>query len=288
MTSFSDRIGVTNPPEFVVIEAVSGSLRNRIWNYYVEAVPSSKVSSHVKHQDWLNFGKRIARIVLNIPADEVHLGRYSITWVKDHHFTMEWYDFFNTLEMALKNSESSFMGIRVQIDEHEKVLNAILERENSGYRFINYELVPISNEVEITEVSQALEDSKQFGLNGAETHLKTSLRLFSLRPNPDYRNSVKESISAVESAVRLISGDTSGSFKTALKKLDSKLPIHGALKEGFQNIYGYTSDEDGIRHAILDEPTVHFDEAKFMLVACSAFVNYLIAKANTAGLLPSS
>ena len=62
------------------------------------------------------------------------------------------------------------------------------------------------------------------------------------------------------------------------------LMIHGALKAAFVKLYGYTSDADGIRHAILDEPNVDFDEAKYMVVVCSAFVNYLASKANTAKL----
>jgi hypothetical protein len=57
------------------------------------------------------------------------------------------------------------------------------------------------------------------------------------------------------------------------------------MRQGFLSLYGYTSDEDGIRHAILDESTVGFDEAKFMLVSCSAFVYFLIGKAEAAGLL---
>jgi hypothetical protein len=65
-----------------------------------------------------------------------------------------------------------------------------------------------------------------------------------------------------------------------MKKLENKTPIHGALKQGFLNIHGFTSDGEGIRHALLDEPNLHQEDALFMLVACSAFVNYLIAKAN--------
>ena len=42
-------------------------------------------------------------------------------------------------------------------------------------------------------------------------------------------------------------------------------------------LYGYTSDESGIRHAgRIDGKGTTFAEAKFMLIACSAFVNYLI------------
>jgi hypothetical protein len=49
-------------------------------------------------------------------------------------------------------------------------------------------------------------------------------------------------------------------------------------------MYGYTSDAQGIRHALMDEPNLSFEDAKFMLVSCSAFVNYLIAKAAKAGI----
>lgn len=43
--------------------------------------------------------------------------------------------------------------------------------------------------------------------------------------------------------------------------------------------YGWTSDTPGIRHALMTEPDLHVEDAKFMLVACSAFINYVIAKA---------
>lgn len=49
-------------------------------------------------------------------------------------------------------------------------------------------------------------------------------------------------------------------------------------------MYGYTSDEDGIRHSLLEESTLKFMDAKFMLVSCSAFINFLIDKASEAGI----
>jgi len=45
-----------------------------------------------------------------------------------------------------------------------------------------------------------------------------------------------------------------------------------------------TSAEDGIRHASIKQAEVDFDTAKFMLVSCSAFVNYLIAQSAKAGM----
>ena len=50
-------------------------------------------------------------------------------------------------------------------------------------------------------------------------------------------------------------------------------------------IYGYTSDEDGIRHSMLELPKINFEDAKYMLVSCSAFINYLKSKASKAGII---
>ena len=41
-------------------------------------------------------------------------------------------------------------------------------------------------------------------------------------------------------------------------------------------MYGYTSDKDGIRHDFGNDSNVDFEETKYMLVSCSAFMNYLI------------
>ena len=59
-----------------------------------------------------------------------------------------------------------------------------------------------------------------------------------------------------------------------LKKL--KDSIHPAMKDAFLKLYGYTSDANGIRHANgLGEGDSTFAEAKYMLVSCSSFINYL-------------
>ncbi len=56
----------------------------------------------------------------------------------------------------------------------------------------------------------------------------------------------------------------------------------------FGTLYGYTSDADGIRHALMDLPTLTFDDAKFFLVVCSAFVNFAQAKVATASSKPAA
>jgi hypothetical protein len=55
--------------------------------------------------------------------------------------------------------------------------------------------------------------------------------------------------------------------------------LHPAFREALSKMYGYTSDADGIRHSLMEESRLDGDDARFMLVTCSAFVNYLKAKA---------
>jgi hypothetical protein len=169
------------------------------------------------------------------------------------------------------------------------LFNQTLETGRSGYRFVNGRLVPISSPVETEAVEEAISSCRHSGLSAASIHIDAALECFSRRPEPDYRNSIKESISAVESVAKLISGHDKGGLKDALQALRKRgVPVHPALEGGFLQVYGWTSDADGIRHALTTEDSrAGFDEAKFMLVACSAFVNYLISKAADAGLLPS-
>ena len=64
-----------------------------------------------------------------------------------------------------------------------------------------------------------------------------------------------------------------------LKNLEDKgIKIHSAMKNAFNSLYGYTSDAKGIRHAGRSRgENLLLQMQKFMLVACSTFINYLHA-----------
>jgi len=65
-----------------------------------------------------------------------------------------------------------------------------------------------------------------------------------------------------------------------LKTIERSHKLHPALKDAFLKLYGYTSDADGIRHALMEESDLDRDDAKFFFLACTSFTNYLIAKTN--------
>jgi hypothetical protein len=118
--------------------------------------------------------------------------------------------------------------------------------------------------------------------HGARAHLRDAGTALTVG---DYTSSVRESIHAVESVARSLW--PSDKLSTALASLEKSAAIHGGLKNGFLSIYGYTSDEQGIRHPLIDGPSANVDEtdALFMIGACASFVSYLIGKARSAGLL---
>jgi hypothetical protein len=74
---------------------------------------------------------------------------------------------------------------------------------------------------------------------------------------------------------RIVSGSDKATLGDALKIIEKGGKLRPALKEAFLKLYGYTSDADGIRHAMLEEPDLAASDARYFLVSCSSFVNYL-------------
>lgn len=70
---------------------------------------------------------------------------------------------------------------------------------------------------------------------GAKQHIPQTLELLSDRENPDYINSIKESISVVESTINEISGKHTVSLNRAINNLPFK--INKSFKTGLINIY---------------------------------------------------
>jgi hypothetical protein len=143
-------------------------------------------------------------------------------------------------------------------------------------------LCPIGSNLDAAIVERALKDVQASSLAGGHEHLKLAVTELT---NGNFADSVRESIHAVESVVRVL--EPSGDFSKALTKLEQKTNIHGALKKGFLALYGFSSDEQGIRHPLLDKEAPSVDEADglFMIGACSAFLSYLVNKSRAAGLL---
>ncbi len=275
---FSERIGVTQPPALQV-GSMSPELRTSLWNF----IYTNVIDKDDKWQKKFNF---LYMTHFKWRVDELTYWHVDIQNIKSCFFSdqAEWNQIYDLVDF-IATHQWYFNPLENRPRNFCKAFNVILERENSGYRFVAEQLAPITNQDEMEAVQNAASIGNQ-QLASVSAHIKTAISLLSKKPDPDYRNSIKESISAVESAAKLISGEDGGGLKDALDKLKKHFPIHGAMRDGFLKLYGWTSDDGGIRHGLLDEPSVvGFDEAKYMLVSCSAFVNYLVAKANEAKII---
>lgn len=190
--------------------------------------------------------------------------------IRRHFFQCEWNEVYDFLEFVVSTVADERLN-----EAFIKACNHIFEDESIAYRFVGKKITDITDNIEIEEVESVLQSSSR----AIRSHIDSALNKLCEKKNPDYRNSIKESISAVEAICRLISKNEKATLGDALKIVNKNSQLHPAFKSAIDKLYGYSSDEQGIRHSLIDKSTATFEEAKFMLVASSAFVNYLIAKA---------
>lgn len=280
---FSQRIGKTTATKEIQLEHVDDELKNRLWNlvkiFYLDTLEKYK---QYGTPEFITFANTTWHNFYKLPIDTVPEYDSRIEgYIRKRFYEGEWYEIYDFIEFILN------LDFNQQIRrDFINALNNVLESEFSGYRIIDNRVAPISNKLEFEEVSTAIGKTGYLtALKGANIHLDNALDLISDKKNPNFRNSIKESISAVEATCRIITGEST--LGKALNKLEEKgLNINPQIKSGFDKIYAYTNDkQNGIRHAIVEQPNEpDYSDAKYMLVSCSSFINYLIGKADKIGI----
>lgn len=279
MKSFSQRLGLEPVKSTIQIDSIDDNLRVGLWNVLtVNFFYGNPINMHeLKHT--------VEKLFINLWLDffKFRLDKFPIRTspflavLEQHIFKSEWNKVYDLIEcIAISIESDSYNGDELK-NQFIQQCNYILEKEFSGFRFIDGVLAPIISDLEIKTIENVA-NSEDIN-NSVKKHVKRALQLFSDRENPDYRNSIKESISAVESYCTTLTGESKPKLSTALAKIETHHHLHPSLKEGFNKLYGYTSDESGIRHAIMDEKEISQEDALFMLISCSAFINYLQQKA---------
>jgi len=281
---FSERIGLKKTRTEFQVESIDDALRNRLWNVlkvcYWDTVSIIFSPSRI---DFLPSPMRtlLTRIWHNYfkqPLDAMPSSWNEVyKYIREYFFNCPWHEVYSFLEFVADNYPNKETN-----KDFKRMCNSVLEEEMSAYRFVGDKIVRITSDEEISEIEEALETP----FKNVNIHIERALTLMSDRKSPDYRNSIKEAISAVEAVCRIVAKDEKATLGKALDAIEGEIDLHSALKRAFDSLYGYTSSAEGIRHALLDE-NVHLDleDAKFMLVSCSAFINYLISKASKAGIL---
>lgn len=275
--TFSERVRATRKPTVFQRESADTRLRTDLWNaWYATYWDHEEFDGEDANDDgyldliWTN--------VFHLRLSELHKMSYETALRELEHqwFDGDWYKCYDILEATVGYETDA----RAR-QSFAKGLNSVLVEDLSAYRFIDGHCVPITTDKEIDTVEAALRTP----LSSVQEHVHQAVVCLSNRKNPEFRNSIKESISAVEAICSTIVGEPHATLGKALALIEAKIPIHKAQKDAFQSLYGYTSDAEGIRHALLDKETLTADDAKFMLVACSAFIEFLVSKADQAGIV---
>jgi hypothetical protein len=272
---FSEQYGFKKVTDSFQINSINQELSNRLWNtikiFYIDPIKTQfgvEENCNIPDGKTFNFIKNIYDGFFKT-HEEPNINKRALKEnFKQKYFKLKWFEIYDLLEFisSIFYDESLNKKFRIKI-------NTVLENESSGYRFIDDYITPIIDNVEIKEIEEALECK----YSGVKRHLSSSLELLSDRENPDYVNSIKESISAVESILNILSETTNVALNKSMNNLPFEMDKN--FKAGMVRLYSWTSSADGIRHGVTGEEIQSaFEEAKYMLVSCSAFINYLIGK----------
>lgn len=282
--SFEQAEGKEPLPRQLKPQEMSPALRAVLWHVLHQQLTAAtkyvEYSHPVLADPWrqMLYDKHVWRD--HQPADEFSTQvRHHVPLLKDLFMNGTYVQVLGTLQWLLRHPASP--------KAFATAVSKALQMCHAGYRLTadGKTLLPIASEEEAQTALQAFRSLNVDSYAGARKHLTAAAERLT---EGDCPNAVRESMQAVESVARVITGKSS--FTEALKILEKRWKIHSALKASFGRLYDYTSAEEGIRHPLLDDPAAQVDEsdALFMFSACAALITYLVRKAAANPSVPTS
>ena len=279
--TFSQRHGYAPLPEPMQLKEISDDLRRELWNEIRNLLLSiSDTSMYGDGRHFTSTGRHfIERILgkfLKKPEDEITTSQYRTTSHDLKAFIVK--GKFNGVLDLLEIIANDVIG-KVKFAHS---ISTLFDGYSAAYRLDKtrdpFRFFPRSSEEQGEAIKQAAKTIDGAGMDGASTHLRNATVHIN---SGQYSNAIRDSIHAVESVACMIDPKDNKTLGSALDSLEREgLLHHPSLKQGFKKLYGYTSNEQGIRHALLDQnsPNVGLDEAVFMFGACASFAAYLVSK----------
>jgi len=210
---FSERHGHTEPkpPQ---VERMDSDLRIGLWNIFHEIVlhPTWWLADRYRADD---ICRAIFADSLKKPRDEYDYHQ-CVERIKSVFLNEKWYEVYNLIEFVIGHHSN------IYVDR----CNEVLESENSAYKIVDKYVAPITSELEVAAVETAM----RVPFEEAGGRIENALRHFSDRENPDYKNSIAESIHAVESIAQEVTGK-----KKSLNALTQSLKLHPTSPRGSTN-----------------------------------------------------
>ena len=276
--TFSQRYGYEPAPEPMQLEHISDDLRRGIWNTIRELLLKNRSYKRIVRMYYFNvttrrFIERVFGQFRKLPEDQI-----------DTQYNSVLSAFRQTALQAKFNRVLDLVEIIVNDkDATEELKERLTELfEHSAYRLDTSQrpsrFFPQTSKEQGETVRRAIETLRQGRMEAAATHLRQAAEHINAG---QFGDSIADSVHAVESVAKNIDQRANNTLGPALDSLEkARLLKHPVLKEAFKKLYGYTNDEQGIRHCLIDKdtPSVGLDEAMFMFGACASFAAYLVSK----------
>lgn len=283
--TFSERYGYEPLPQPMRLGEISDDLRREIWNKTRELFQSrsrpemsSSWGSTYFVESETGFIERVLGKFLKKPEDEIDT---SYTGALAHFKTLILKSPFNVVLDLIEEIANHKPMYAHRWELFARIIRFLFDKHAAAYWLDEsrrpYHFFPRSSREQGEATQQSIQTIREADMKGASTHLRQAVEQINVR---QFAKSIADSIHAVESVARQIDPE-SQTLRPALNSLKKAgLIKHPALKEAFSKLYGYTSDEQGIRHALLnqDSADVGVDEAIFMFGACASFAAYLVNK----------
>ena len=266
--TFSQAQGYEELPGPLALEDLSDDARRELWDLLFVSV---SIDDRGKMDlNWGPIFEKIHRDFLKRPVVRFTPTRETRNFYREPILRdLQFNKVFDLLQMTMRHSHCppTFTAGVVEIFERCRLAYFVDTNRPAT-------IFPAATRLEGEAIREAIQEFRAAGLQGAEVHLRKAAELIN---QGEWGGSVRESIHAVESVARQLDPKASKTLKPALASLEKRGHLHPALKEALSKLYGYTSDEKGIRHSLMDSPTspVGRDEAVFLLGACASFASYL-------------
>ena len=290
MPTFSQRMGLKPVRSVIQVDSLDEETRNALWNVLAPFLEMIKYNDHITvgRDVWVGLYHNAIDTVpptrhpseYGTVPDGVLFYRFFRSVIIEWNWNecLDFIEFIVAKERRARwndQCDNQILSRSEATAPTAEDFNAVFKKFLVGYRFVGEQLTLITDPTEIDALETAIEQSEP----SVRELLGKALGFLSDRTNPDYAKSVDCSISAVESQCKILLGERQTQLSQALGKLKGKgVELHPTLKEAFSKLFAFTSDADGIRHGGINPSDVDQDLAKFMLIVCSAFVNYLTAK----------
>ena len=172
----------------------SGSpLRNSLWNLLFRVLSSTDFARVA----WTTVLRGACLSFFKEPIDELPLSDNDASRLalKDRFFDLPEGRVYDLFEFFLADDRAGLKEMDRKLIR--RGLNDLLEREGAAVRLYHDRFRPFQDVLGFDEVAQAEETVRLFDMAAAQRHVETAVAYLSRRPEPEFRDAVREAVLAV-------------------------------------------------------------------------------------------